>query len=214
MRSLLIPERCLACHARADPPFCWRCRLDVRLLPPGCPRCGAPPSAGHGCWPPDAPITATFTTYDYRGPVRAAIVTAKVGGARRGWEPLARALADRLRTMRLTVDAVTWVTSVPARVRQRGIDHARAVAAVVADAVDAPLLRLLDVGPGSMHAEQYRATTVLPGSDIVLVDDVLTTGATAWRAAAALRDAGAGDVVLVTLARAGGHPLGAVTGRP
>lgn len=116
--------------------------------------------------------------------------------------------------MRLTVDAVTWVTSVPARVRQRGIDHARAVAAVVADAVDAPLLRLLDVGPGSMHAEQYRATMVLPGSDIVLVDDVLTTGATAWRAAAALRDAGAGDVVLVTLARAGGHPLGAITGRP
>jgi predicted amidophosphoribosyltransferase len=194
-------------------PFCARCRTDVRLLPPGCARCGAPPSAGHGCWPPDAPVTATFTAYDYRGPVRAAIVTAKLGGARRGWAPLAVPLADRLTRMGLAVDAVTWVTSVPARIRKRGTDHARAIAEVVAAALDAPLVRLLDVGPGRVHEEHYRATMRLPGSDLVLVDDVLTTGATAWRAAAALKGAGAGDVILVTLARAGGHPLGAVSGR-
>lgn len=213
MRALLLPERCLACAARAEPPFCARCWDDVRLLPPGCPRCGAPPSAGHGCWPADAPVAATFSAYDYRGPVRAAIVTAKVRGARRGWAPLAAPLADRLAAMRLAVDAVTWVTSVPARVRQRGVDHARAVAVVVAEALDAPLVRLLEVEPGPVHGERYRTTTALPGSDLVLVDDVLTTGATAWRAAAALRAAGSGDVILVTLARAGGHPLGAVTGR-
>jgi len=115
--------------------------------------------------------------------------------------------------MRLAVDAVTWVTSVPARVRQRGIDHARTIADVVARALDTPLIRLLDVGEGPRHEEQYRATLQLPGSDVVLVDDVLTTGATAWRAAAALRAAGAGDVILVTLARAGGHPLGSVSPR-
>ena len=192
-------------------PFCARCRADVRLLPPGCPRCGAPPSAGHGCWPSDAPVTATFTAYDYRGPVRAAVVAAKLGGARRGWAPLAAPLAERLSRMGLAVDAVTWVTSVPARVRQRGTDHARAIAEVVAGAIDAPLVRLLDVGPGRVHEEHYRATLALPGSDVVLVDDVLTTGATAWRAASALKRAGAGDVILVTLARAGGHPLGAVS---
>lgn len=110
--------------------------------------------------------------------------------------------------MRLAVDAVTWVTSVPARVRQRGIDHAQAIAAVVSGALDAPLVRLLAVEPGPVHGERYHCDVTLPGSDLVLVDDVLTTGATAWRAAAALRDAGAGTVVLVTLARAGGHPLG------
>jgi len=194
-------------------PFCARCRADVRLLPPGCPRCGAPPSAGHGCWPPDAPVSATYTAYDYRGPVRAAILAAKVGGARRGWAPLAGPLAARLATIGLVADAVTWVTSVPARVRQRGTDHARAIAEVVAEALAVPLVRLLDVGEGPVHGERYRATLRLPGSTIVLVDDVLTTGATAWRAAAALRAAGAEDVVLVTLARAGGHPLGAVTVR-
>jgi predicted amidophosphoribosyltransferase len=214
MISLLLPERCLSCRARADMPFCDRCRRDVRELPPGCPRCGAPPSAGHGCWPPDAPVTATFTAYDYRGPVRAAVVAAKLGGARRGWRPLAAPLAQRLSGMGLAADVVTWVTSVPARVRQRGIDHALAIAEVVAEALDVPLMRLLDVGPGALHQEDYRATIGLPGSTVVLVDDVLTTGATAWRAAAALRAAGAGEVVLVTLARAGGHPLGTVTVRP
>jgi len=208
MIDLLLPSRCLSCRARADMPFCARCRALVRILPVGCPRCGAPPSAGHGCWPSDAPITATFTAYDYRGPVRAAIVAAKVGGARRGWGPLTRPLAARLQMMDLAVDAVTWVTSVPARVRVRGVDHAHAIAAVVASAVGAPLVRLLDVIPGPVHGERYRAVTALPASDLVLVDDVLTTGATAWRAAAALVDAGAGSIVLVTLARAGGHPLG------
>ena len=145
--------------------------------------------------------------------MRAAIVAAKVGGARHGWAPLTGPLAERLAGMRLAVDAVTWVTSVPARVRQRGTDHARAIAAVVAEVIGAPLVQLLEVGPGPVHGERYRALLALPGSDVVLVDDVLTTGATAWRAGAALRDAGAGDVVLVTLARAGGHPLGVVAGR-
>jgi predicted amidophosphoribosyltransferase len=213
MLRLLLPDRCLACRARADMPFCARCWTRVRLLPPGCARCAAPPSAGHGCWPADAPVSATFTAYDYRGPVRAAIVAAKLGGARRGWAPLAAPLADRLARTGLVADVVTWVTAVPARVRQRGTDHARAIAEVVARALDTPLVRLLDVGPGPVHGEAYRATLHLPGSSVVLVDDVLTTGATAWRAAAALRDAGAADVVLVTLARAGGHPLGVVAGR-
>ena len=212
MLDLLLPPRGLACRARADPPWCDRCAVEVRTLPSGCPRCGAPSTAGHGCWPPDAPVDATFAAFDYRGPVRAAIVTAKLGGAHRGWAALAGALATRLATSHLTVDAVTWVTSVPARVRQRGLDHARAIAAVVAPVLDAPLIRLLDVGPGPTHGEAFVAVGPVPGSDLVLVDDVLTTGATAWRAAAALKRAGAGSVVLVTLARAGTHPLGAVTG--
>jgi predicted amidophosphoribosyltransferase len=110
--------------------------------------------------------------------------------------------------MDLAVDAVTWITSVPARVRVRGIDHAKAIAEAVAPAVGAPLVRLLDVIPGPVHGERYRATGALPATDLLLVDDVLTTGATAWRAAGALVEAGAGSVILVTLARAGGHPLG------
>jgi len=211
MLDLLLPSRCLSCRARAPMPFCARCRALVRRLPAGCPRCAAAATSGHGCWPPDAPIDATIAAYDYRGPVRAAVLTAKVSGARAGWGPLAGPLVERLGTMQPPVDAVTWVTSVPARIRQRGIDHARALAALVAPALDAPLVQLLDVGRGPVHGERYVARTELPASDLVLVDDVLTTGATAWRAAAALRAAGAASVLLVVLARAGAHHLGSVS---
>jgi predicted amidophosphoribosyltransferase len=143
--------------------------------------------------------------------VAAAVVAAKVGGAWRGWGPLAADLAQRLIRLGITVDAVTWVTSVPARVRQRGIDHARAIAAPLALAVDAPLIRLLDCRIGPDRQEGFVARHPVPGTDLMLVDDVLTSGATAWRAAAALRDAGAGSVLLATLARAGAHPLGAAS---
>jgi predicted amidophosphoribosyltransferase len=211
MRALLLPSRCLACRRRADMPWCEVCATEVRRLPAGCERCAAPGRSGHGCWPFDAPIDATVSDYAYEGPVAAAILTAKDGGARRGWGPLAAPLAARLAGEDHAVDAVTWVTSVPARVRERGIDHARAIAQVVAPGLGAPLVRLLEVLPGRAHAERYRATVELPGTAVALVDDVLTTGVTAWRAAAALRDAGADRVVLVTLARAGGHPLGAAS---
>jgi predicted amidophosphoribosyltransferase len=211
MLDLLLPSRCLSCRARAPMPFCARCAALVRHLPLGCPRCAAPATSGHACWPADAPIDATIAAYDYRGPVRAAVLTAKVSGARGGWEPLAGPLVERLSAMHPPVDAVTWVTSVPARIRQRGIDHARTLAALAASALDAPLVRLLDVGPGPVHKERYVARMDVPASDLVLVDDVLTTGATAWRAAAALRAAGAASVLLVVLARAGSHHLGAVS---
>jgi len=211
MRALLLPSRCLACRGRADMPWCESCALEVRRLPPGCARCAAPGRSGHGCWPFDAPIDATVCAYAYEGPVAAAILTAKDGGARRGWGPLAVPLAERLAGEEHVIDAVTWVTSLPARVRERGIDHARAIAEVIAPALDAPLVRLLEVIPGRAHAERYQAIFELPGTAIALVDDVLTTGVTAWRAAAALRDAGADRILLVTLARAGGHPLGAAS---
>jgi predicted amidophosphoribosyltransferase len=211
MLDLLVPTRCLSCGARAPMPWCERCAAAVRVLPQGCPRCAAASSAGHGCWPFDAPIDRTITSYDYRGPVARAIVAAKVGGAWRGWEPLAADLAARLAQLEPRVDAVTWVTSVPGRVRARGIDHARAIASVVARAVEAPAIRLLDVRLGADHREGFVARMAVPGTDLILVDDILTSGATAWRAAAALRDAGAGTIVLATLARAGSHPLGAAS---
>ena len=212
MLDLLLPPRCLACRVRAAEPWCGACRAEVRDLPAGCRRCAGPVAAGHACWPVDAPVDATVARFVYEGPVAAAVVAAKVGGAHRGWAPLAAGLAPRLGDV--AVDVVTWVTTVPARVRARGLDHAAALARAVGPVLGAPVRRTLRAGPTARHPEDLVAEVRLDGARVAVVDDVLTTGATGWRAAVALRAAGAHHVTLVVLARAGDHPLGPAPRRP
>jgi predicted amidophosphoribosyltransferase len=183
----------------------------VRALPEGCSRCAAPRGGTHACWPADAPIAATIACFDYRGPVADAVVAAKLGGARAAWGPLARALVERVATTAPDVDAVTWVTTPRARARARSGDHAERLGRDVAHGLDLPAVRLLSAASDQRDADRYRARARLPGTRLLLVDDVLTTGATAWRAAAALAAAGADPVVLGVLARAGSHPLGTTT---
>jgi predicted amidophosphoribosyltransferase len=209
--ELFAPSRCLSCRCRSGLPWCASCAELVRHLPDGCPRCASPRGAAHACWPPDAPIDATTAAFDYRGPVAAAIVTAKVAGARAGWPALAAALAERMQRAETDADVVTWVTTPASRVRSRGVDHAQLLATQVARAVGLPCVALLDARTGPHERDRYRARRTLPGTHVLLVDDVVTTGATAWRAASCLRRAGAGRVELAVLARAGTHPLGAVS---
>jgi predicted amidophosphoribosyltransferase len=212
--DLLVPVRCLACRRRGAPVdgvWCAGCAETITPAPdPACGRCAGPRTVGHGCWPPDGPIETTVAVHDYRGPVAAAVVAAKVGGAVAAWPALARGLAARVAQDPPAVDVVTWVATAPDRARRRGVDHAELLAVAVADATGAPCLPLLR-STRDRDGERQRARRDLPATSVLLVDDVLTTGRTAVGAAAALRRAGAGTVHLAVLARAGDHPLVAVS---
>ncbi|MEX2548618.1 MAG: phosphoribosyltransferase family protein [Nitriliruptoraceae bacterium] len=153
-------------------------------------------------------MAGTVAAYDYRGVVAAAVVTAKLAGAHAGWPGLVAPLATRLQAEPPPVDVVTAITTPARRVRARGRDHAVLLAGLLAEALGLPVRPLLEAVAGRDGRDRYRARHALPGTDVLLVDDVLTTGATAWRAAAALRAAGAGAIHLAVLARAGTHPLG------
>lgn len=205
--DLLAPARCLACRRRGPLPWCDACRALVQRLEVACPRCGGPRRRGHPCWPADAPIDGTIAAFDYRGPVAEAVVAAKVGGAWAAWAPLAAELAARVARDPPEVDAVTWVTTPSGRVRERGGDHAEVLAREVAAVIAVPVVRLLDAAADGPDRDRYHARRRLPGSRLLLVDDVVTTGATAVRAAQALLDGGADRVELAVLARAGSHPL-------
>lgn len=146
--------------------------------------------------------------YDYHGTLARGLATAKLSGAHAAWPGLVAPLIDRLRERPPAVDAITWVTTPADRIRARGIDHAERIARLLAAALDLPVVALLAVDVAADGSDRYRGVRDLPGTELLLVDDILTTGATAWRAGQMLQAAGAGQVHLAVLARAGTHPLG------
>src|SRR5262245_6867261 len=212
----LFPKRCAGCGS-GPWPFCATCRSDLVVLgEPWCERCGAP-SAGatsrcRDC--PPASIAIARAPFGFDGPVRRAVHRLKFGG----WRAVAAALADAMAATwseaGWTAEAVAWVPLSRERLAVRGYDQSRALAGAVSSRIGVPsealLRRVGDPGPqarrgGAARREAMRGVFAPAGrvsGAVLLVDDVLTTGATAGACAEALLEGGASSVGLLTAARA------------
>jgi ComF family protein len=211
--DIVFPRRCAGCGVGSWP-FCGACasRL-VALGPPWCARCGRPTEEPvdrcRDC--PPAPVAVARSPFLFDGPARAAVLKLKFGG----WRAVAGAFAVAMEALEVpAADAVTWVPLARRREAERGYDQAHALARAFASRVDLPALpllrRTLATSPQAKRsaaerraalAGAFRSVRAAPRR-VLLVDDVLTTGATAASCADALRDAGADSVVLVTATRA------------
>lgn len=126
---------------------------------------------------------------------------------------MAQCVEDRLQGR---FDVVTWVPLSRWRLWRRGYDQSRLLAERLARNLGVPCVRLLKKvrhtkAQSGLTGESQRRANVLgaykpaPGADaegrrVLLVDDVVTTGATVSECARVLRTAGAARVVCVALA--------------
>jgi predicted amidophosphoribosyltransferase len=165
-------------------------------------------------------VDRVLAAYRYTGVVARAIVAGKVLGATGVWAPFGRELGEVAAGMEVGGDVVVPVPTDRRRRRARGVDHAAVLARGVARALGLRAQRVLTVRTGlpdrgsaqdpsaALPDGAVRAARRIDGRHVVLVDDVMTTGATAAAGASALLEAGAEMVTLVVLASAAIRPTG------
>ena len=177
--------------------------------------------------PPPAGLDRCASLVLYVGAAREVVARLKYRNARAsvGW--LATGMAALVDPA--TIDVVTWVPTTPARRRRRGFDQGRLLARAVARRLARPCRPLLRRRPGPPQTgrplvDRRRGPQLeaLPGASmgqrVLLVDDVVTSGASLSAAADALRNAGVGGVQGLTAARTPlklrPHPTDAVSDAP
>jgi len=226
--DLVFPALCPVCQAtlaaRRRDPLCGGCWEAIRRLgPPACARCGlpfaAPAATGlcGGCARERPAWDWALAAAEYEGAARDALHAFKFHGKRALARPLAALLLEQWGPA-LAAAAPEALIPVPlgrARERERGFNQAALVAERLGAALRVPLRpRWLvraratqpqtDLGATERRANvrgAFAADTAVAGRHVALVDDVLTTGATAAECARMLKAAGAARVGVLAVAR-------------
>ncbi len=223
-------DLCFNCAARLIPSPRPACRWCARRLdsspPPGdglCGSCRVSPRAGRTLG-----FSRLLTLLDYRTPFDRVMLAFKFGQRDYLGEPLARWCADQLSEELRLAGPFQLVVPVPlalGRRWQRGYNQSLLLARGFARRLGLPCRRLLrrrarppqSLLPLKERRRNVRGTFTLKrtlkdpeplGQRVLLVDDVVTSGATLWEAARCLRRGGASRVVAVALARTPDAELG------
>ncbi len=218
--DLIFPPRCAGC-GRTGEWFCANCVASLQLIrPPLCARCGQATDDTAPCTScrmhplPDA-LTGLRAVARYQGGLRQAIHALKYEQIAVLAEPLGTLLADYLKVQALAVNLIVPVPLHPAREEERGYNQSALLAKVISQRASIPLdtriiVRGRDTPPqvGLGESERranmvgaFRCLGRLDGAQVLIVDDVCTTGATLSECAVALKAAGAVTIWGLTLAR-------------
>jgi len=230
--QLFLPAICLLCQQRLpdDHPadrFCPAC-LDAlpKPAPARCPCCAVThrtpvPSLHHceACLREPPPFSRVHAIGPYQGNLRDAVHRFKFREGLILERPLGGLLADTVLQAGSNgnrPDLLVPVPLHPDRLRRRGYNQALQLARQVASQCALPLApaglrRLRETTPQQGLDARFRRTNLrgafsaavdVSGRHVLLIDDVMTTGATARECAGVLRRAGAATVEVAVLGRA------------
>ena len=205
---LLYPWKCVFCESvLKDTDICRECEEKL------------PYTVGDSAMQKFPFIDKCVSPLYYKDKVRASVHRYKFGGCSAYSRRYAALMSDCVENNLdcRSIDVISWIPLSKKRLRQRGYDQARLLAEEIAAKTGLPCRQLLKKVKNNSaqsltrDAKQRRENVAgvyalddgadVSGLRILLVDDVVTTGATMSEAARILRKAGAKSVFGVTLAR-------------
>lgn len=226
----LSPTRCAACE-RPGALLCEQCRNAMVRIDPelACPRCGAPFGSMlcTECRGEETDLDRCLAAAVFDGVPARMVRAYKDGGERRLAVVIAGLLVDAARDaeeapsgtyagLLSATDAVIFVPATTEAFHRRGFDHMEAVARAFCKHTEMPLLDALAkhgradqrntgrTGRRAQARDAYEVVADVEGQQLLLLDDVITTGATISAAATALKRAGAEHIDALALARVWG----------
>ena len=208
IKEWLFPSKCILCRSLLMPEesdLCRRCRAETDEYPQGKLKLQF--------------IDRTAAVWYYKDNVRKSLHRYKFNRCRFLAEPFGRLMAMKLLTSEMAdADLVTWVPVSSIRKFFRGYDQDELLAEVISRELGIPCVRLLckvrhNRPQSRISGYARRRANVLgvykavefpqiSGKRILLVDDILTTGATASECARVLLTAGAEQVNCAVVASA------------
>jgi predicted amidophosphoribosyltransferase len=191
---MIFETRCAGCDTPGAA-ICTTCRFAL-LGPP-------PEHRRHGI----------IAAVPFTGRARRIVLALKYRNRRQAARHVARLLVNRLIELGVPpqVDVVTWAPTGRDRRHRRGFDQGEIIARTVARQLGLPCRRLLERSPASasqtgrsraqrLDGPEFTARPDVAVRRVLVVDDVVTTGATLRAAQAALERAGAQSVFLCAVA--------------
>ena len=215
----LFPLKCVGCGIRGTL-LCADCRRDLPYLPDGvCQRCASNRGARgvcRGCRQLSPTLSSIRAGFVYEGAARNAVLTLKFRSGRYLAPLMGELLGEVIATRPLEADVIVPVPLTRHRLRSRGFNQATLLAEHVAATLNATIASEVlsrqerpaqqTLGRHERLINLERAITCpqpdqVLGRRVLIVDDVVTTGATASACADALAEAGARRISVLAFAR-------------
>lgn len=218
LADLFYPQRCVGCERRANDLLCRECFEALpRIGRPVCRRCGMPTAfetfVCEDCKNVDFGFESARAPLRYEGVGKEIVHTLKYQGYTRVVDRLMTPLMLEVLQGPGSFDTVVPVPLHRARLRRRGFNQSEIMAASIAKRLNASVSDTLEVvrktrdqvelsrtGRRENVRDAFRARGRVSGN-VLLIDDVFTTGATMSECAEVLTRAGAREVHAMSLCR-------------